>query len=111
MTPVVLSIVPKGRVHCFGTQRTEMRLVSRDCKEVNKTAHVAIVLCSPMQRARATCKLADKAVIDPRLMEWNYGKYEGLTPKQIHEIVPGWLVFRDGFEASRPNKLAHEWTG
>jgi broad specificity phosphatase PhoE len=59
----------------------------------------ALVLVSPMQRAWETCKLAgfgDKAVIDSDLMEWNYGKYEGLTPKQINEVVPGWLIFRDG---------------
>ena len=52
-----------------------------------------------MQRARETCELAgfgDKAVIDPDLVEWNYGEYEGLTPKQIHEMAPGWLIFRDG---------------
>ena len=41
MTPVVLSIVPKGRVHCFGTQLAEMHLMSRDCKEVNEAAHAA----------------------------------------------------------------------
>jgi broad specificity phosphatase PhoE len=29
-------------------------------------------------------------------MEWNYGKYEGLTPAQIDEGAPGWLLFRDG---------------
>ena len=59
----------------------------------------ALVLCSPMQRARETCELAGlgaSAVSEPDLVEWNYGAYEGLTPKQIHEEVPGWLIFRDG---------------
>jgi hypothetical protein len=59
----------------------------------------ALVLCSPMQRARETCEiagLAATAVIAPDLAEWNYGGYEGLTPKQIHETAPGWLIFRDG---------------
>lgn len=58
-----------------------------------------LVLVSPMQRARQTCELAglgDKAVIDDDLMEWNYGAYEGLTPSQIREASPGWLIFRDG---------------
>jgi broad specificity phosphatase PhoE len=58
-----------------------------------------LVLCSPMHRARETCELAgfgDKAVIDSDLVEWNYGKYEGLTPEQIHEVAAGWLIFRDG---------------
>jgi hypothetical protein len=36
------------------------------------------------------------AIIEPDLVEWNYGKYEGLTPEQIHEQAPGWLIFRDG---------------
>ena len=59
----------------------------------------ARVFVSPLQRARETCELAglgNGAVIDTDLVEWNYGEYEGLTPKQIHERAPGWLIFRDG---------------
>ena len=58
-----------------------------------------LVLCSPMQRARQTCELAgfgNQAVIDPDLVEWDYGEYEGLTTEQIHQVTPGWLIFRDG---------------
>ena len=58
-----------------------------------------LALCSPMQRARETCELAgfrQNMIVDPDLVEWNYGAYEGLTPKEIHEVAPGWLIFRDG---------------
>jgi probable phosphoglycerate mutase len=59
----------------------------------------ALVLMSPLERARTTCQLAGlgkRAEIDCDLMEWNYGEYEGLTPKQIHEKAPGWMIFSDG---------------
>ena len=59
----------------------------------------ALVLVSPLQRARETCELAGvgaSAILEPDLVEWDYGKYEGLTPDQIHEQAPGWLIFRDG---------------
>jgi broad specificity phosphatase PhoE len=58
----------------------------------------AAVFCSPMQRARETCDLAglgNRTVIDTDLVEWNYGEYEGQTPKKIHEVAPGWIIFRD----------------
>jgi broad specificity phosphatase PhoE len=59
----------------------------------------ALVLTSPLERARETCELAglgERAEIDRDLMEWNYGEYEGLTPKQIDAQAPGWMIFTDG---------------
>lgn len=59
----------------------------------------ALVLTSPLRRARDTCALAglaDNAAIDSDLREWDYGKYEGLTPQQIRATNPSWLLFRDG---------------
>src|SRR6266404_5311573 len=57
------------------------------------------VLTSPLQRATRTCELAGfgaAAEVDPNLVEWNYGDYEGLRTAQIHEKRPDWQLFRDG---------------
>ena len=62
-------------------------------------ADFALVLSSPLQRARETCKLAGlerNMQIDPDLAEWNYGEYEGLTNKEIVARAPGWVVFNNG---------------
>jgi probable phosphoglycerate mutase len=59
----------------------------------------AKVFTSPLQRARRTCELAGfgaVAEVDPELLEWNYGDYEGLTSAQVHAKRPGWKLFRDG---------------
>ena len=59
----------------------------------------AKVFTSPLQRARRTCELAgfgDRAEIDPDLVEWNYGEYEGVTTADILTKRPGWQLFRDG---------------
>lgn len=58
-----------------------------------------LVLTSPLQRARHTCELAGlagQARVTSDLEEWHYGDYEGLTTAQIHEQVPGWMIFSDG---------------
>jgi probable phosphoglycerate mutase len=70
-----------------------------------------LILTSPLQRARKTCELSglgERAEIDRDLMEWNYGEYEGLTPKEIRAKAPGWMIFRDGCPgggASTPSAL------
>ena len=56
----------------------------------------ALVLTSPMQRARETCRLAGYggvARLDPDLREWDYGAYEGRTSAQIQETVPDWTIW------------------
>jgi broad specificity phosphatase PhoE len=63
------------------------------------TTNFQLVLTSPLRRARETCELAglaERAEIDPDLMEWNYGDYEGLTSEQIHAHRPAWTIFNDG---------------
>ena len=57
------------------------------------------VFTSPLKRARHTCDLAalsTPAQIDPDLVEWDYGDYEGRRTSEIHVDRPGWNVFRDG---------------
>jgi probable phosphoglycerate mutase len=87
------------------TCTTDIPLTDNGCRLAQRLRpilakeHFTLVFVSPMQRARETCELAGLgavAVIDPDLVEWNYGEYEGLAPQQIHESRPGWLIFRDG---------------
>jgi probable phosphoglycerate mutase len=59
----------------------------------------AKVFTSPLQRARRTCELAGfapVAEIDPDLVEWNYGDYEGRRTAEIRAERPDWQLFRDG---------------
>jgi probable phosphoglycerate mutase len=54
---------------------------------------------SPLQRAVRTCELAgfgNAAELDPDLMEWDYGQYEGLRTAEILKERPDWQLFRDG---------------
>jgi probable phosphoglycerate mutase len=59
----------------------------------------AKVLTSPLRRASRTCELAgfgSVAQIDPDLVEWNYGEYEGRRSAEILAERPQWQLFRDG---------------
>jgi broad specificity phosphatase PhoE len=59
----------------------------------------AKVFTSPLQRAARTCELAGSgamAEIDPDLVEWDYGQYEGRRTAEIHAERPDWQLFRDG---------------
>jgi len=59
----------------------------------------ALVLSSPLQRARETCELAGlgaRMELEPDLVEWTYGRYEGLTSDAIEAAAPGWSLFTDG---------------
>lgn len=59
----------------------------------------ALVLTSPMARARDTCELAgfgEAAVVDEDLREWDYGDDEGRTTTEIRIEVPDWTVWNPG---------------
>jgi probable phosphoglycerate mutase len=87
------------------TGRTDLPLTERG--EANARAlgarlsglSFAMVFTSPLQRAVRTCQLAgfgEKAEADPKLVEWDYGQYEGRRTVEILEERPDWYLFRDG---------------
>jgi probable phosphoglycerate mutase len=56
----------------------------------------ALVLTSPLARARETCRLAgygDGAQVRDDLLEWDYGAYEGITTAAVRREHPGWTVW------------------
>lgn len=59
----------------------------------------ALVLTSPLRRARETCELsgqAASAIPEADLLEWDYGAYEGKTSAEIRQDVPGWTIWTGG---------------
>ena len=56
----------------------------------------ALVLTSPLGRARETCRLAgfsESAQVTDDLLEWNYGIYEGRTTAAVRTEQPGWSIW------------------
>jgi len=87
------------------TGRTDLALTERGEKNARdlgarlKGISVGKVWVSPLQRARKTCELAgfgDRAEVDADLLEWDYGKYEGLTSVEIRKTDPNWDLFTQG---------------
>src|SRR5580658_1989835 len=87
------------------TGRTDLPLTERGQRNAQRLGErltgltFSLVLTSPLQRALRTCQLAGfgaAAQLEPDLLEWNYGDYEGLRTEEIHALRPGWQLFRDG---------------
>lgn len=87
------------------TGRTDVPLTARGEQQASalgarlRGVDFALVLASPLERARRTAELAgfgDVLEVDPDLMEVDYGSYEGLTSAEIWRARPGWDLWRDG---------------
>lgn len=68
---------------------------ARALRPLLRSRALVLTLVSPMARARETAELAglSGARIDADAVEWNYGRYEGLTTDQIRVDRPGWTIF------------------
>ena len=87
------------------TGRTDLPLNEHGEKHARQLADrlqrfpFARVFTSPLQRASKTCALAgfgQVAQVDPDLVEWDYGRFEGKLTRHILKERPGWEMFRDG---------------
>jgi broad specificity phosphatase PhoE len=84
------------------TSRTDIPLTARGEERAAKIrdylAHrqFNLVLTSPLQRARETCRIAGfagVAQIEDNLREWDYGIYEGKTTAEIRKDKPEWSIW------------------
>lgn len=63
-----------------------------------------LVLTSPLRRAAETAELAGLvgAMLQPDLVEWDYGAYEGITTAEIRRERPDWNLWTDGVPTGPP---------
>jgi len=78
-----LSLTEKGKVQAAGL-RKEIQGVSFEK-----------IFSSPKKRALESAE-GLHPVLDPHLVEWDYGDYESLTSDEIRKKNPGWNLFMDG---------------
>jgi broad specificity phosphatase PhoE len=85
------------------TGRTDIPLLNegwdqaKGAGQLLRSLEFAQILTSPLQRASETCRLAGfEGEVEPDLLEWDYGAYEGLTTPQIQVGRPGWSLWNEG---------------
>lgn len=87
------------------TGRTDIPLTAEgeaDARKLHERLRTNVfnrAFTSPLQRAQQTAALAALAMpieIEPDLMEWDYGAYEGLRSAEIRAIKPDWNLYKDG---------------
>jgi broad specificity phosphatase PhoE len=102
----VLLLIRHGETEWSATRRhtgnTDVELTERGRAQARAlqpllaTIEPAAVVTSPRRRAMETCRLAgfaDRARVDDRLVEWDYGDAEGRTTAEMREEIPGWSVW------------------
>jgi broad specificity phosphatase PhoE len=84
-----------GRSDIPLTQNGERQ--ARAVGEALRGREFALVVSSPLIRARETARLAGfEPELRDDLAEWDYGEYDGLTTPQIREQVPDWTIWGYG---------------
>src|SRR5581483_12135003 len=87
------------------TGRTDIPLTDEGRRQAGRLAgrlareRFALVLVSPLARARETARICGfgDAEVDPDLLEWDYGAYDGRTAVDIRRERPGWTPWTGGF--------------
>jgi probable phosphoglycerate mutase len=108
-TPLRLYLIRHGETEWSldrrHTGRTDIPLTANgesEARELGKhlrDIQFSHVLTSPLKRAQQTCGLLgldQVPEIEPDLVEWDYGDYEGRKSVDIRKERPDWTIFRDG---------------
>jgi broad specificity phosphatase PhoE len=81
-----------GRTDVGLTERG--RAQARHIAEAVESFEFTHEFSSPLSRALDTARLVGlDPQIEPALLEWDYGRYEGLTTAEIRVTEPGWSVW------------------
>jgi probable phosphoglycerate mutase len=84
------------------TGRTDIPLTANGVRQAEALGRhlqgrrFALVLTSPLSRARETCRRAgygEQAQLADDLLEWDYGIYEGRTTADVRTEQPGWTIW------------------